>query len=324
MPSQQRLYDQLLRRYEREVAQAFIAAIQAARGQVSVTLLASALDRGDLAEAGRLLAMNQQVLFPLTEATRSAYVAAGLAVADTAPAAMSFAFDGRHTRAEAWVSRQAGTLVQAITDDTLPMLRSVLADGLERGVSGRTVALDITGRLNRATGRREGGFLGLTSQQTEYAINARRQLQDLDAGYFTRALRDRRYDPMVRRAIRDGQPLSAADIERVTMRYRDRLADHRGRTIARNEAHTALAAGRNEGFAQVTEAGATVTVRWQWNDGGQNPREDHQAMSTAPARPYGEPFVFPDGAAMQYPHDPAGGPEHSIGCRCIAVYRVVV
>jgi hypothetical protein len=25
---------------------------------------------------------------------------------------------------------------------------------------------------------------------------------------------------------------------------------------------------------------------------------------------------------MKYPHDPAGGAAHSIGCRCVAIHRV--
>jgi hypothetical protein len=36
----------------------------------------------------------------------------------------------------------------------------------------------------------------------------------------------------------------------------------------------------------------------------------------------GETFNFPDGARMKYPHDPAGGAAHSIGCRCVAIHRV--
>lgn len=323
--TQQQIYDALLAKYDREIADAFLAAILAARDAVDLRSLAEAIDRGDLQAAAALLRLDQAALFPLTEAVRGAFMAGGLSVASAMPVGAVFGFDGRHVRAERIVSARAGTLVQGIADDTLPMLRAVVLDGVQRGQSGAAVARDIVGRLNRATGQREGGFLGLTTQQTDAAIRARQELADLDPAYFNRQLRDRRLDPLVRRAITEGKPLSQTDIDRVTLRYRDRMAVYRGQVIARNEAHTAMAEGRHEGFAQVVDQGGQVTKRWQWNDGGQkDPREDHQAMSSAPARPYGQPFIMADGTAMQFPHDPAGGAKHSIGCRCIAVYRVVV
>lgn len=326
--TQRSVYAQLLARFDREIAEAFVLAIAEARAAVDMAALAQAIDAGDLMRAGQLLRMDDATLFRVTEAVRGGYIAAGQSVAQVAPGGVGvFAFDGRHLRAEAWVRQHAGTLVQSIADDTLPILRSVVQDGLERGRGGAAVARDITGRLNRLTGRREGGFLGLTSQQTDAAIRARAQLTNLDKSYFTRQLRDRRYDAMVRQAIESGKPLSAADIERITMRYRDRMAKYRGEMIARNEAHTALAQGQREGWQQMIDSGKVKDVlkSWQWNAGSQKePRQDHQAMSSMPGIPFDQPFTMADGAQMMHPHDPAGGPQHSIGCRCTVMYRPIL
>ena len=326
-PTQRRLYEALLKRFEKDVAEAFMTAISQARASVNMRDLARAIDAGDFARALQMLQLDQARLFVLTEAVRQAYIAGGQSVAQVLPGAVGiFAFDGSQPRAAAWISQHGGDLVQGIAADTQDMLQAVLRDGVDTGRSGAAVARDITGKAHPATGRREGGFLGLTTQQTDAAIRARAQLTALDASYFDRKLRDRRFDPMVRKAIASGTPLSAADIETITMRYRDRMAGYRGRMIARNEAHTALSMGQREGFQQIIDAGRVqgVLKRWQWNDAGQDAREDHRAMSSMPAIPFDRPFTMGDGTQMQGPHDPAGGAKHSIGCRCIAVYRVIV
>ncbi|HEX73326.1 MAG TPA: hypothetical protein ENN65_08440 [Candidatus Hydrogenedentes bacterium] len=187
----------------------------------------------------------------------------------------------------------------------------------------RRIALDLTGRMSPTTGRREGGILGLTTQQAQYVLNARDDLAKLDPRYFSRAQRDRRFDPMVRRAMETGEPLGRADIERITRGYRNRLLDYRGGGIARDMTFTAQAAGRHEGMAQIGERDdiERVEKRWQHSGVGKEPREDHVEMNGTVKR-IDEPFEFSD-ALMQYPHDPAGGARHSIGCKCIAVYRAV-
>jgi hypothetical protein len=102
------------------------------------------------------------------------------------------------------------------------------------------------------------------------------------------------------------------------------MAKYRGEVIARTEAASALAQGQREGFQQAMDSGrvAGVTRRWQHNSANQNEREDHVYMGSQPAIPLDRKFTLPDGTQMDGPHDPAGGPVHNIGCRCIAIYRV--
>ena len=110
-------------------------------------------------------------------------------------------------------------------------------------------------------GASKGGIIGLTERQAGYVVNARRQLEELDAGYFERKLRDRRFDRTVAKAIREGKPLAQSDIDRIVGRYSDRLLFYRGETIARTEGLTALNAGRHEGIQQLAErAGLRVRL----------------------------------------------------------------
>ena len=81
----------------------------------------------------------------------------------------------------------------------------------------RNTALDIVGRIG-PSGRREGGIIGLTEQQAGYVTSARDEILSGDPNYFTRQLRDRNFDPMVRKAMESGQ--------RVRLPMREVLAGH--------------------------------------------------------------------------------------------------
>lgn len=207
------------------------------------------------------------------------------------------------------------------------MARNVIETGLEAGQNPRAVALDIVGKFNRATGKREGGFIGLNSQQAGYVTNARNELRNLDAGYFDRTKRDKRFDGLVRRAIKDGKPLSVADVERITGRYSDRLLKLRGDNIARTEGITALRAGRHEGYAQLIESGKVapdrVTVVWDSTGPDGRTRSDHLAMEGQTVK-FGKPFIAPDGSQMHFPGDISLGAsgDQTINCRCLAAYRI--
>lgn len=186
--------------------------------------------------------------------------------------------------------------------------------------------MDITGRINRATGRREGGILGLTSGQTDAVIRARRELENLDSNYFTRKRRDARFDGLVRKAIKAGKPLSQADIDRVTGRYKDRLLKYRGEVIARTETLAALQSGKVEGIQQLIDAGKLradqVTKRWRAT-GDARTRDSHAAMNDQRVG-FNAAFVTPSGFHMAHPHDSSlGAPaSETIQCRCLMEFKI--
>lgn len=328
-PSQQRQIDALLSKYTPAIRDAFIAAIYGARANVNAQELIAALEAGDIERAVQLFRMDQATLFPLEDAVRGAIIAAGQTVAENAGLSGAFGFNGRHLRAEALIREMGATLVQGIQEDTLNMARAVITAGLQDGFTPQRVQRELTGTLNRLTGRREGGFLGLTTQQADSIISGRAKLASGDPAlmreYLDLKLRDRRFDAMVKRAIRDGKPVAPGDLEKIITAHKNKALKYRGEVIAKNEAFTAQAAGRDEAYRQALERADVqdVTVRWQHNL-SQEPRLDHVAMNgTVISLRKGQKFEFID-AWMKHPHDPAGGAKHSIGCRCIAVYRIIL
>lgn len=332
--AQSRRVREAVRKLAPTIRAAFERAIQQAAGSVDEATLLRLLESGQIERAVELLRINRAIMFPFDEAIRAGFIAGGTMAVGDIPKGLAgrFAFDGRHYRAEAWARDYVGDLIQGIQQESIETTRRVIQEGMQAGRSHKAVAREITGR--KVGNRRVGGYLGLTSEQTDQVLNARSILSDPDQirGYFVKdrktgrmkpryKLSDRRFDARVKKAIAEGRALSGRELDDVIEAHKAKALGYRGRVIARNEAHTSLAAGREEAFRQMMDNPEveTVTVRWQHNL-SQVPREDHVAMDGTVIE-LGQTFSFPD-AQMKHPHDPAGGAKHSVGCRCIAVYRV--
>ncbi len=236
-------------------------------------------------------------------------------------------FDGSATLAEQWAKTASSTLITQIVDDQRDMTRAVIQAGIEAGRGPRTTALDLVGRVNRVTGAREGGFIGLTSQQAQWALNAEDQLRNLDSGYFQRTQRDKRFDRSIAKAIREGKPMAEADIRKITGRYRDRLLKYRADVIARTESLDALRAGTAEGFRQLVASGKArddqIVKGWSATMDNRT-RHDHVLMNGQKVRGVDGAFTFPDGTRARYPGDTELGAsaKETIQCRCWCEYRI--
>ena len=324
--SQTAIIRDLLARLEPRIRDAFLEAIN--RDYIDRAALIEALARGDIERAAQIVRLNQQILFPLQDAIRGAFITGGQSVTLALPKAVSgqFGFDGRAWRAEQWVQREGAALVQGIEAESLDMARKVIRQGLEDGYSPPTVARQITGRM--VGGKRVGGFLGLTSQQTDSIIAGRAKLLSGDptrmAEYLGLKLRDKRNDALIRKAMAGKVKLSVADVDRIIEGHKAKALKYRGEVIAKNEAFQAQAAGRHEGYRQMLDSGKVEAVTKKWQHATlKEPRLDHLALDGT-VLDFDAGFVMADGAVLQFPHDPAGGARHSIGCRCTAVYRVKV
>ena len=318
----------LLDRLEPEVRDAFIAAVMAARRAVDLGALEDALRTGDIERAVGLLTMNQSLLFPLDAALVGGFNSGGQMVRESAArAGVIIGFDGRHVRAEQWAREHVGGLIREITEDQAAMARATIEALLSEGREPRSAALDLTGRMSQLSRQRTGGFIGLTDTQAGYARNMRTELENLSRAYFDRALSDRRFDRLVDRAIREGRPLAAADIDRITGRYRDRLLAHRGETIAQTESINALRAGRREGYRQAVDNGnisdSRLTRRWSATMDGRT-RPDHQAMNDETVQGLESTWSLPDGSQMRFPGDTSLGAsaKQVVRCRCYEEYNV--
>lgn len=70
----------------------------------------------------------------------------------------------RNTAVENWLRDHGAELVKQVTDDQIAAIRLAIQKGIEAGRNPRNIALDIVGRIDKITGRRVGGIIGLTEQ----------------------------------------------------------------------------------------------------------------------------------------------------------------
>jgi hypothetical protein len=207
-------------------------------------------------------------------------------------------------------------------------VRQALAAGMARGENPRTTALDLVGRVDPSTGKRDGGIIGLTAQQQGAVEAARDQLRSDDPAqlkaYLERKRRDKRFDRSVLKAIREEKPLPAEIAGKALRQYKNRLLQLRGETIGKNEAFTSLQASKQEAYRQAVQGGAVSqqAVRKIWRHmANENPRIQHVEMDGESVG-LEEVFVMPDGTRMLYPHDPEAPAKHTLGCHCQADYRI--
>ena len=336
-PSQSQVFDDLLSRYEQSIADAFRAAIDDLRSAADLQRVIAALQANDIEAAITALHLDPAAFNALQDAVAGSYTAGGQAAVASMPAftsvtgaAMVIRFDARNLRAERWLRDHSAELVTRIVEDQRVAVRQALISGMARGANPRNVALDIVGRLNRATGRREGGIIGLTSPQERLVEAARTELASTDPAllrnYLDRARRDRRFDRSIQKAINDGTPIPADVQARAVQQYENRLLALRGETVGRTEALTSLHAAQQEAYDQAIERGAVSAsqVRTVWRSAGDGlVRHTHRVLNGESVA-HGEPFVSPSGARLRFPGDRAlGAPAAEVAnCRCHTEKRV--
>lgn len=324
----QRRLDALVEQFIPEIRKSFIAAIQDVTDRAILSAMITAIENGDAVAALRAVGFTEAAMRPLVATIERAFEAGGITVGASFPNVLNtssgrtvYRFDVRNSRAEAWLRDQSSQLVTRLQNDALGAVQNVLRDGMVAGNGPRTTALDIIGRVNPVTKKREGGIIGLTSQQERWAANARRELIELDPNYLTRARRDKRFDSVLKRAIASGEPLDAAQVSKMVSRYRDGLLMYRGEVIARTEAIQALNRSEYEAISQAIDLGAASksAVKRVWDSAGDDgrTRESHLAMD-GQAVGLDEPFKTPNGDLLMFPGDTSLGAAASetIQCRC--------
>jgi len=312
---------------ERAIRDAFLEVVNIIITDTTLRELVQAIERGNPEAVFQALGIQEAAWEPLEDALRAAYQAAGVAFGATFPAVLPsptgslvFRFHMRNPFVEKWLSERSSSLIQGITQDVRDNVREVLRAGAERGINPRRVALDIVGRLDRTQGRRVGGIIGLTPGMLRWAASARLRLQTLDPAYLTMELRDKRFDKMVRRAIEQGKPLKAEEIDRLVTRYIDNALRFRGENIARTEAAGAQSAAEQEAIRQVVAKGvippSAATKVWDATMDGRE-RPSHGAMDGQTVQ-FDQPFVTPNGHRLMYPGDRSlDAPVSEVaGCRC--------
>jgi hypothetical protein len=220
-------------------------------------------------------------------------------------------FDQINLRALDVITRNQLRLVREFAEEQRAATRLALQDGIERGLNPRDMA------------RAFRDSIGLTAKQQQFVINYRTQLQQLDSRALQRALRDKRFDPALLRAIRDGKALTPEQIEKMVGRYQARWIKFRSEVIARSEALKSVHGGTWEMYQQAVDGGVLVEDElkrtWDTSDDGRE-RDWHHSMHRQTVG-LNEPFTSGKGNQTLEGPGHFGIAEEDIQCRCAVATR---
>mgnify|MGYP001225570711 CR=1 FL=1 len=329
------IIEELLATYDERLRVAFLSAVDDIRNAIVLRVVVERLEKGDVAGAIEAMHLDAEAFAKLELAIAEAYNAGGAATVENLPKLREpdgnrvvFRWGVRNPEAEAWLRDHSSTLVTRIVDDQREAIRTALTDGLSVGQNPRQTALDVVGRVSRATNRREGGVIGLTAVQAQYVARARQELlsgePDQRHQYLTRGRRDKRFDRIVTAAIKEGKPISVETVNRIVGRYSDRLLELRGEMLARTETMTALGKSRDDAIRQQIAAGKImvedITKVWR-SAGDSRVRHTHRVLNGKSVSMDGF-FQSPSGAMLRYPGDPQAPGSETVGCRCWMEYKI--
>lgn len=319
-------FDQIIALWEPRLKAAFNDAIYGIRNAAQIEQIVRMLESGDVDGALRAVGLDPLQFRALEKAIYDAYEGGGNYVAKSIPAlrdpngiSVVFRFAVRNVIAEAWLRDYSAALIRDILEDQRYMVRQFLSYGLSQGLNPRSVALDLVGRINRLTKRREGGLIGLTSSQEEWVrsyADALASDNPLDA--LSRSLRDKRFDAVVRSYVAQGKPIPADKIDAMVAAYKNRALRYRGENIARTETLRALHEAQQEAIRQAIESGqvAAKDVTMIWRTAKDNRvRDSHRAMNGQRVS-YGSSFTSGNGVSIRFPCDARAPANETINCRC--------
>ena len=334
----------LVERFQPVIRDAFLEAIADITDRAILGEIIAAIEAGDIERAVRSLGLTASAFRPLMAAIEQAFETGGIVTGASFPNVLNtpggrtvFRFDVRNSRAEAWLRDLSSQYVTSITEETRGTVRRTIQQGMVDGRNPRSTALDLVGRIDRQTGRRVGGSIGLTPGQERWVTNTRRELARINDmirdgtplevikrnPYFSRALRGQGFDELIFDAVRKRQPLSGETVEKLVTQYKSNALRYRGEVIGRTESISALNRSEHEAINQAVDMGAVKesAVKRVWDSAGDDgrTRESHLKMDTQTVG-LNEPFTFPDGSKAMFPGDTSldAPAEETIQCRCIA------
>mgnify|MGYP000860972296 CR=1 FL=1 len=310
----------LTARLERGMQRTFLDAVDRLGERIDVREIIRLLRENRVSEAIAIVseAMVRASLSPIAAMITEGVWTAGRAAVVAMREIRSFSnieivFRQTNPRTSEFLQRYEMGLIREMTDEALSNVRRVITEGVNEGRNPRDIARDVRGHI------------GLTRQQSQYVRNYRRNLEELDGRALGRALRDRRSDGPVRRAIDSAQPLKPEKINSLVQAYERRWLKHRAETIARTEAIRSLNIGNQEAWSQAAESGqfpeSKIVRKWVATHDGRT-RDSHRAIPKMNEKGVGlrEPFLSPEGPIM-YPGDPAAPASMTVGCRCTVILR---
>lgn len=328
-----------------DLRKAFLATIQRAKNVAPIGRIEEALRYGRVDDAIVLIMgmPSQNLAFwgELVHATRRALVevahkeikAAGKLLGPKANVFVGF--DIANPRTIRAINAADLSLVRDTDALTREGIRTYITAQLVAGKNPRTVVPELVGRV-MSDGTRKGGILGLTDRQTQAVANYRSSLENLSKDALNRALRDKRFDSTIARAIEDDEELSPEKIDQLVGRYQDNFLAHRAETIARTESAKAQRDGIKASWDQAVDSGvvssSALTKRWVTSKDervrpaisstgrvalGFGIEYNHRQMEGQIVG-YDELFTAPDTGEQ------AWGPPVGVNCRCLCWIKPLV
>lgn len=301
----------LLNRLEPEFQAGFRRLVSGIRDEGLLSAVEDFISRGQPLAA---LSAIQQNIAVFADGIVAGFVTAGVSSAEAVGdlIQMPISFNQTNSFAVDFMQENRSRLIREFTQGQERAIRAALIPGIVEGEGPRQQALRIRDAM------------GLTERQVQTVERYRLLLGNLNREALERGLRDKRFDRTVATAIRNDTPLTAAQINRMTDRYRERLLDFRGRKIAQSEALRAVHAGNHEAYRQIIASGVIQVTDLErvWHTAGDDAvRSSHTSMN-GQVRGMEEEFLSGAGAFLLFPGDPNAGAEETAGCRCTVATRI--
>ena len=328
--------EQIADRLEPSARKAFLDSIDQIKADAQIGQIIRALESNDIERALGFLNIDRAHFAPLERSLRNAFEESGDAVtsalmaqAKNAGVQVRGVFDASNPRAQRFVEEQSSRLITEITEDMRDGARNLMTRNMAAQTAPRTTALDLVGRVNRTTGKRQGGIIGLHSGDAEAAQSALRELRsgpDTDEGqralrnYLARETRDKRFDGTVRKALRDGKSVPADKAQKMIVGMENKMLRNRGERIARTELLSSTNAAQNEALDQMIDDGKVrrENVKNKWDTSTDGFERDSHAAIDGDVKMKGEAFITGAGFRLLHPGDRSQGAPASeiINCRC--------
>ncbi len=321
-------FEQLLDTWEPKLAAAFMAAVDDIRSTVTLRLLVERLEKGDVQGALDVLRIERAAFAAFVDAIVSAYHAGGVAATEVVPLPARARFDYHDPQVAAEIAAEADSTVAAIVSDMTDGLGEFIAVSLAAGTAARKLARMIVGYRNRVTGILEGGLIGLSRQQMQYATAAATELSSPNAemvdNYLLRKQRERRLDPMVKAAKRAKRGIPSAEVSRLLTKYRQNMFRLRADVFGRAKSLTAINMGISTAIRQTMQREGLSPDRLMktWHSRRDDRvRHTHRGLESKEVV-FDGVFLSPSGALLRFPGDPRAPRHETINCRCYLSFSV--
>lgn len=300
----------LIEKMEPRMRRVFLLGINRIRNSLDLKVLERLIEAGNIETAFNLISAtvnklaDDLILFTVVAGRDTAAL-----LEDVLDVTVSF--DQVNLRAVESMRNNKLRLVQQFTNEQRKATQAALIAGIQEGLNPKAQALAFRDSI------------GLTLRQERAVQNFRRLLTNNDREALSRALRDKRFDGSIKRAIANGEGLNPKQIDRMVTRYRERYLRYRSQVIARTEALRSAHEGTEEMMNQAIESEALdpnkLSRKWVTAK-DERVRGSHSAMN-GQIKPHGQPFISGNGYQLRYPGDPQAPGSETIQCRCIVTTR---